>query len=300
MSMRRAASCTHPLQLFSVPRGARTSRAPVRKSAMARGTISEANAECHCAKEEGVTRSRLLVAFAAGAVAVAAACKHGAGDAGRSTPASASAAPSASPAATRSVLLFFADPAGEGLVAVRGNVAAASDAGTLANETLALLLKGPGALPTPSPGATTTAPPTPAIATTTSAGGLAVAPGGPPITALPAGVELRALFLDGKGTATVDLAHLTETLPGGTESETLALWSVVDTLAFNLPADARRVRILVDGHQVDALGHVALDAPLSPRRDLIAGGIPPPPGDASTASAPAQSPALGDDDAAPE
>lgn len=148
---------------------------------------------------------------------------------------------------TRSVLLFFADPDGQGLVARRADVAAAPDPGTLATQTLALLLRGPGALPPSEP---------------------------MPLPAIPEGVELRAVFLDGKGTATVDLGHLAEKLGGGTESEVLALWSVVDTLAFNFPADARRVRILVDGHEIESLGHVALDAPLAPRRDLVVGDLP--------------------------
>ena len=149
------------------------------------------------------------------------------------------------PGKTRSVLLFFADAEGEGLVARRADIPAAPDPGSLATQAIVALLAGPVAQAAPVP-----------------------------ISAIPAGVELRALFLDGKGTATVDLGHLAEKLPGGTEAEVLALWSIVDTLAFNFPADARRVRILVDGHEVESIGHVALDSPLTPRRDLVTGDLP--------------------------
>lgn len=174
----------------------------------------------------------------------------------------------ATPGKTRSVLLFFADPDGEGLVARRADIPAAPDPGSLATQTLTTLLAGPAALPAPQP--------SPA-----------------PISAIPAGVELRALFLDGKGTAIVDLGHLAEKLPGGTEAEVLALWSVVDTLAFNFPADARRVRILVDGHEVDtAGGHVALDLPLTPRRDLVVGDLPAAAGSTPATPAPTEAAVL--------
>jgi hypothetical protein len=135
-------------------------------------------------------------------------------------------------------------------VARRAAIASIPDPTGLATAALGALLAGPSALPPE------TASPLPAAA-------------------VPEGVELRALFLDGKGTATVDLGHLAERVAGGTESEVLALYAVVDTLAFNFPADARRVRVLIDGHEVDSLGgHVALDAPLAPRRDLLVGGLP--------------------------
>ncbi|MFZ5482183.1 MAG: GerMN domain-containing protein [Myxococcota bacterium] len=97
----------------------------------------------------------------------------------------------------------------------------------------------------------------------------------PALPALPAGVAVRAAFFDGKGTAVVDLSGLAERLPGGSDAEVLALWSVVDALAFNFPADARRVRVLLDGREADSLGHVSLAAPLVPRRDLVIGEIPP-------------------------
>lgn len=150
------------------------------------------------------------------------------------------------------VLLFFADPAGNGLVARRVDVPAAPDVNRQAAAALQALLKGP--LPDPQ------------------------APDAPPdaLPAVPPGVELRALFFDGRGTATVDLGRLRALLgAGGSEAEVLALWAVVDTLAFNFPVDARRVRILLDGNEAESLGgHVSLADPLAPRRDLVTGEIP--------------------------
>lgn len=164
----------------------------------------------------------------------------------------AAAAATAVPAATsvprgpgRAVVLFFADRGGKGLVARRGEVFAGADASSQATGTVLALLKGP------APDATDV------------------------LRAVPEGVELRALFLDGHGTATVDLGKLAAALAqSGSETEVLALWAIVDTLAFNFPADARRVRVLLDGREVESAGHVALGSPLTPRRDLVVGEIP--------------------------
>lgn len=145
----------------------------------------------------------------------------------------------------RAVVLFHADPDGSGLVARKGEVAPAQDAGTIASEILALELAPPAEDAQPA------------------------------IAAMPAGVTLRALFFDGKGTAIVDLGGLPAALAGtGTEAQALAVWSVVDALAFNFPAEARRVRLLLDGHEAAAAGVIALDAPLAPRRDLVTGDVP--------------------------
>lgn len=145
----------------------------------------------------------------------------------------------------RPVVLFFADADGRGLVARRAEIFAGADASSQATGTLLALLKGP------APEATDV------------------------LRAVPDGVELRALFLDGHGTATVDLGKLAAALAqSGSETEVLALWAIVDTLAFNFPADARRVRVLLDGREVEAAGHVALGTPLTPRRDLVVGEIP--------------------------
>lgn len=156
------------------------------------------------------------------------------------------------PGPGRPALVFFVDPAGAGLVAHRTRVLPFADVSLQAKAILDAVIAGPGGLPAPGPGDA-------------------------PIAALPAvppGVSARAVFFDGKGTAVVDLAGLPGALPGGTDAEVFALWSIVDALAFNFPVDARRVRILLDGREADSLGHVSLASPLSPRRDLVLGEIP--------------------------
>ena len=160
--------------------------------------------------------------------------------------------PTPLPGKGRPALVFFADPEGNGLVARRTEVAPYADPSLQAKAILDATIAGPSALPPPKPGDL-------------------VAPSLAPI---PAGVTIRAVFFDGKGTAIVDIAGLRERLLGGSDEEVLALWSVVDALAFNFPVDARRVRVLLDGQSDVLLQHVSLAAPLTPRRDLVTGDVP--------------------------
>src|SRR5579863_629224 len=70
---------------------------------------------------------------------------------------------------------------------------------------------------------------------------------------------IRAVFLTPDGTAYVDLSSdaLSDFAPG-IESKTLAIYSIVDSLAANIPA-VRRVKITVQGQEVDTLdGHADL------------------------------------------
>jgi spore germination protein GerM len=77
--------------------------------------------------------------------------------------------------------------------------------------------------------------------------------------ALPVATEVRAVFLAPGGTAFLDfssdlLAHLTP----GIENETLTVYSIVNTLASNIPA-VKRVKILIQGQEVETLdGHADL------------------------------------------
>lgn len=78
-------------------------------------------------------------------------------------------------------------------------------------------------------------------------------------SALPPSTALRAVFLASDGTAYLDFStDVTKDFPVGIESETLALRSVVDSLAANIPA-VRRVKFLMNGQEVDTLdGHADL------------------------------------------
>src|SRR5436190_23995949 len=65
---------------------------------------------------------------------------------------------------------------------------------------------------------------------------LAPAPA-PYLSAIPAGTTLKALYLTSKGEAYVDLSPEVPTNhPGGTTSETLTVYALVNTLTSNLPA----------------------------------------------------------------
>ncbi len=76
---------------------------------------------------------------------------------------------------------------------------------------------------------------------------------------LPPSTEVRAVFLTPEGTAYVDFSNdaLTNFTPGIT-SETLALYSIVNSLAANVP-EVKRVKVLINGQEVETLdGHADL------------------------------------------
>jgi len=82
---------------------------------------------------------------------------------------------------------------------------------------------------------------------------------------IPNDTTLRALYLQPDGTAYVDLdAAFARGLSHGSEDALLAVRAITDTLAVNFP-EVRRVKILVDGQEVKALGgHLDLSRPLAP------------------------------------
>jgi spore germination protein GerM len=85
----------------------------------------------------------------------------------------------------------------------------------------------------------------------------------PMVSAVPAGTTLRALFLTEDGQAFVDLSReVIAGHPGGTMSELLTVYTIVNALTANLPA-VITVQLLVDGKEVETLaGHVDLRRPL--------------------------------------
>lgn len=76
---------------------------------------------------------------------------------------------------------------------------------------------------------------------------------------LPPATELRAAFLTPDGTAYLDLSsNAMAMLAPGIQSETLAIYSIVNSLAANVPS-VLRVKILVQGQEVETLnGHADL------------------------------------------
>ncbi len=82
---------------------------------------------------------------------------------------------------------------------------------------------------------------------------------------LPPTAELRAAFLTADGTAYLDFSSnaLVPFVPG-VQSETLTIYSIVNSLAANIPA-VKRVRILVQGQEVDTLnGHADMNEDFAP------------------------------------
>jgi hypothetical protein len=70
---------------------------------------------------------------------------------------------------------------------------------------------------------------------------------------LPPETRLLGLYLDRAGTAYVDLSpEVVDGHPGGTEEEIATIFSLVDSLTYNLP-EIQRVRILVGGEERDSL-----------------------------------------------
>lgn len=87
------------------------------------------------------------------------------------------------------------------------------------------------------------------------------------VSAIPPGTALRGLYVGGRGDAYVDFnGSLRANHPGGSQSELLTVYAIVNALTVNLPAIAS-VQILIDGREVDSLaGHVDLRRPLPTTR----------------------------------
>jgi hypothetical protein len=79
---------------------------------------------------------------------------------------------------------------------------------------------------------------------------------------IPEGKFLRAFFIDSSGCAFVDFsADFKKNHPGGTHAELITVYSIVNSLVFNMDS-VKRVQFLVDGEQVETLaGHVDIRHP---------------------------------------
>ncbi len=92
----------------------------------------------------------------------------------------------------------------------------------------------------------------------------------PLLSAIPTGTAVRALFITDRGDAYVDLSREASSAhSGGTTTELLTVYSIVDALTVNLPA-VRAVQVLVDGKEQDTLaGHVDLRRPIEKNLDVV-------------------------------
>jgi hypothetical protein len=85
----------------------------------------------------------------------------------------------------------------------------------------------------------------------------------PYASVIPEGTALRAFYTTVRGEAFVDLTpEVTTRHPGGSSTELLTVYAIVNAITANLPT-IQRVQILIDGREVDTLaGHVDLRRPL--------------------------------------
>jgi hypothetical protein len=82
---------------------------------------------------------------------------------------------------------------------------------------------------------------------------------------IPSSTTVRAVFLANNGTVYVDFANdLLSDFEPGIQTETLVIYSIVDSIASNIPS-VKRVRFLIQGQEVETLdGHADLTAAFSP------------------------------------
>jgi spore germination protein GerM len=87
---------------------------------------------------------------------------------------------------------------------------------------------------------------------------------------IPADTRLKALFITPDGTCYVDLSEaVRKNHPGGSKSELLTIYSMVNSLVLNVP-EIERVQILIDGNQAPTLaGHIDLQVPVNADMLLI-------------------------------
>jgi hypothetical protein len=93
---------------------------------------------------------------------------------------------------------------------------------------------------------------------------------------LAAATNVRAVFLTMEGTAYVDLSgDLLSSVYPGIEAESLAVYSIVNSITVNIPT-VKRVKILIQGQEVDSLeGHADLTDAIVPDPSLVKSGSGP-------------------------
>jgi len=81
------------------------------------------------------------------------------------------------------------------------------------------------------------------------------------VRTIPAGTKLNAIYIDSENVCYVDLsATVRNNHPGGSNSEMLTIYSVVNSLILNV-SGIKRVKILIDGNETPTLaGHINLQS----------------------------------------
>ncbi|MBA4369696.1 MAG: hypothetical protein C0403_18885 [Desulfobacterium sp.] len=89
-------------------------------------------------------------------------------------------------------------------------------------------------------------------------------PRGNLVRTIPGDTTLNAFYLSKDGTAFIDFSDtIREKHPGGSQTELLTVYSIVNSIALNIP-QVQRVKILIEGRESQTLaGHIDLTFPLS-------------------------------------
>lgn len=90
------------------------------------------------------------------------------------------------------------------------------------------------------------------------------------VSAVPAGTRVRAITHGPDGLLTIDFSsELSRNHPGGSTSELLTVYSIVNSLTGSLPG-VQRVRILIQGRPIDTLaGHIDCRTPFAANQDIV-------------------------------
>jgi len=95
-------------------------------------------------------------------------------------------------------------------------------------------------------------------------------PRGKLVRTIPIGTTLNAIYISKNGTAFVDFSDtIREKHPGGSQTELLTVYSIVNSIVLNIP-QVQRVKILIDGREVVTLsGHIDVTTPLPANMILV-------------------------------
>ena len=98
---------------------------------------------------------------------------------------------------------------------------------------------------------------------------LIVGPRAKGLRTIPADVRLRGVHDEGD-ILTVDFSQdLITKHPGGSSSEMMTIFSIVNTVTINLP-EYKRVRLFVEGRPIDTIaGHIDCKEPIAPQLGLV-------------------------------
>ena len=93
--------------------------------------------------------------------------------------------------------------------------------------------------------------------------GLIAGPRGDLLPTIPQGTRLVSVAVTDEGICTVDLSkELQRNHPGGTSSELMTVYSIVESLTSNIPK-IHAVKIMVEGRSTETLaGHLYIGEPL--------------------------------------